>query len=159
MSIGDWLQAISALLVALALGVGALQLRQMEKQTTAASGNIQQMAYESMNQAYSDYRVNLLKDDPDLLAWHLQNSAYPVGDHESNKRTLFMMGKLDAHERNVINYRLGLLSEDAWKAWGTVLEADVVIPEFRAMWPAARRFYAPPLVQKIDQIIHLTDAS
>ena len=74
-------------------------------------------------------------------------------DAEGNRRTLYVLIKLDEHEENYLSYEGGFLPENVWTAWLEVLKADFNIRDFREVWVNGKRFYATSFVEFIDNSI------
>jgi hypothetical protein len=114
---------------------------------------LKQGAYQSLNSTQDTFRIAFFKDDASMLRWYLAERGYPVSSHRNNKRTLYLQIKLDNHEGNYLNHQSGLLSDEMWQAWHEVLKADIDMPEFRAVWHAAKRFYEKSFVRFVDSLL------
>lgn len=153
MRVGEWIQTLSLLGVVVALILGTLQLREVGRQSTALRDTLRQTAYEAMSMNHNEYRIAYLKDDPEMLRWHLESRGYPVSDVLGNKKTLYLLAKLDTHERSTLYNLDGLLPHDVWQGWLSVIKRDIDLPEFRLIWPNAKQFFAPTFVALIDELL------
>jgi hypothetical protein len=153
MELSDWLQAASLIGVVVALMLSIRQLREMSVQTRSMTRTLEQTVYQQQLRAHADYRSLFFKDDPQLLAWHLRTRGYPVRDPEGNRRTLYVLIKLDEHEENYLSYSGGFLPGDVWTAWLEVLKADFRVRDFKEVWVNGKRFYATSFVDFIDNSI------
>jgi hypothetical protein len=106
-----------------------------------------------MNSAHDEYRTAFMKDDRRMLRWYLSARGYRTSTHENNKRTLYVIIKLETHEGLYLSHMDGILRQSIWEAWLEVLKADLRIPEFRSTWPAAKRFYAKPFADFVDGLM------
>lgn len=91
-----------------------------------------------------------------MLRWYLSTRGYKTSTHEQNKRALYILIKLESYEGLYLSHTDGILRSDIWQAWLEVLKVDFEISEFRSIWPAAKRFYAKPFVNLVDDILHET---
>jgi hypothetical protein len=160
MNIPELLQSISLLAVTATLIISVVQNRQalrqtseLSRQTDSIKKSLEQSAYQELNTTHDAYRIAFLKDDAAMLRWYLATRGYATSTPQHNRRTLYIMMKLDNHEENFINHRDGLLPEEIWKGWHEVLNADVKIPEFRRTWINARRFYSASFVDFVDTLM------
>ncbi|WP_433785035.1 hypothetical protein ACQPX6_01835 [Actinomycetospora sp. CA-101289] len=92
-------------------------------------------------------------DDPVLLEWHLRARGYPTSSHEENKRRLYLLVRLEAHESNFLAWQQKLLNTETWAAWERLLRADTRIKEFRDVWPSARQLYVKSFAEEVDRLI------
>lgn len=153
MSLSNWLQTVSLLGVAIALLMNARQIREMTSQAHSMLRSLEQSAYQQQIRTHADYRALFFKDDARLLSWHLHTRGYTALSHRRNKRSLYVLVKLDEHEANYLSYTGGLLAENVWQAWHEVIKADFGVPEFREVWTNAKRFYVASFAQFIDNEI------
>ncbi|GAA4598530.1 hypothetical protein GCM10023194_76260 [Planotetraspora phitsanulokensis] len=149
MSPGDWFQAVSAVVVVVALVLNVMQLRALGRQNMSLATSLHQ----TLVQANTSSRAMFFWRDPGLLAWHLSHRGYGSSTRRKNQKRLYIIVEIELHEFNYLNYRAGLLPEHVWAAWKKVLEADFAVPEFREMWSAARPFFAPPFVAYVDTLL------
>ena len=156
----DLLQLISLIAVVVTLLVTLAQTRQVARQTRELSyqtkslqGSLEQSIYQSVNSAHDEYRTMLMKDDRRMLSWYLSTRGYATSGHQANKRTLYVIIKLETHEGLYLSYADGILRQSVWEAWEEVLKADLKIPHFRSTWPAAKRFYAKPFADFVDELM------
>ena len=69
-----------------------------------------------------------------------------------NLRRLYVLNKFDTHEYNYFSHRAGHFSDDIWAGWKNVMHDDSSqVPEFREMWPVAKRLYARSFVNFIEE--------
>jgi hypothetical protein len=155
----DWLQLVSALLVAAALALNALQLREIARQSHAQSSSLSQLAYGGVSDLTSDPRFILFPKDPDLLAWYLASRGFKATTHSENMRRLYVMAKLIQHETNFVNYSNGFLAHESWAAWTNVLRADLGVAEFQEIWQASRDVYVDSFAVLVDSIIDASRAA
>lgn len=153
MSTADWIQSASLLFVAVASILGTLQLREVIKQSATLSHTLRQAAYESFQAGHAGYLGAWVANDHQALRWHLSTRGYPVSDIEGDKKTLYLLYKLETHERNVLNHNNGLVPSELWEAWLAILRTDISLPEFQALWPTAKKFFAGSLVTLVDQLL------
>ncbi|GAA2025559.1 hypothetical protein GCM10009839_24650 [Catenulispora yoronensis] len=153
MALSDWLQSISLLAVAGALIITVRQAREMASQTRSMSKSLEQSSYRRLIAANTSQRSVYLKDDPDLLAWHLGSRGYPEGNYEQNKQTLWLLVRLDQHEENYLENLRGMFPDGVWAPWVEVMRADFAVPEFPAVWSNARRFFSPQFITFIDDLV------
>ncbi len=142
MQTSDLIQTVAVVLVFLALILNVLQLRQVARQSTALRRSLEQGAYGSLVGTHLGSRTTYFLNDPELLAWHLSTRGYKSTSFEENKRRLYVLVKLEAHENNFLSYTTGLLADEVWAAWQTVMQHDFAIDEYRDIWPVAKKFYA-----------------
>jgi len=145
-----WIQAVSLIFVSAALLLGALQLKEVSKQSKALRESLNQAAYGSMIETATDAWSGYFRDDPELLEWHLSSRGYKTTSPAENKRRLYAIVKFEEHEANFIAHQQGLIREDVWSAWYNVMEADFDIVEFREVWPVAKKFYAIEYTRFVD---------
>jgi hypothetical protein len=157
MSIGDWIQAISLLLVAFTLLLGFFQLREIDKQSTLSVEVIERTSYDTFKVNLSDHLW--LREDPELVEWHLRIRGYPLGSLLENKKTLLLLNRLENHEENVMKNDQRTLDPELWEAWKAVISTEVALPEFRALWSAAKPYFARTLVKMVDEAIRSTSSS
>ena len=81
-----------------------------------------------------------------------QHAVIPTTNEAVSLRRLYVLNKFDIHEYNYLAYSAGQFSDDIWAAWKNVILVDFnQVPEFREMWPAAKRFLAPSFVNFIEE--------
>ena len=160
MNTSDWIQAATLGAVAIALLLNLRQNREVARQTQELTQqnsvflrSTQQDAYRVMVTHPNAPRVSFLKDDPEMLAWHLESRGYQPGTYQQNLRRLYVLLRLDTHELNFISHAQGLLTDDVWTGWWNVLKADFTDAEFYEAWAAAKHFYAPSFVTFVDELI------
>ena len=160
MNTSDWIQAATLGAVAIALLLNLRQNREVARQTQELTQqnsvflrSMQQDAYRVMVTHPTALRVSFLKDDPEMLAWHLESRGYQPGTYQQNLRRLYVLLRLDTHELNFISHAQGLLTDDVWTGWWNVLKADFTDAEFYEAWAAAKHFYAPSFVTFVDELI------
>ncbi|GII26667.1 hypothetical protein [Planotetraspora mira] len=153
MSPGDWFQAVSVLVVIVALILNIMQLRALGQQNASIASSLRQTVYQALVQSNTNSRITFFNKDPALLAWHLSHRGYGASRRRMNKKRLYIIVEIELHEFNYLNYEAGLLPRHIWTAWNKVLEADFAVTEFREMWPAAREFFAPPFVAYVDALV------
>jgi hypothetical protein len=157
MTSGDWIQAATLVAVAVALLLNVRQNREVARQTqeltlqnATIAASLQQSAHQAMISVPSANRAALLRDNPELLAWHMTLRGYPPGTYHQNLRRLFILSKLDVHELTFISYSDGLLAEDIWLGWRNVIAEDFTDPDFVESWATAKHLYAPSFVGYVD---------
>jgi hypothetical protein len=162
----DLLQLISLIAVVVTLLATLAQTRQVARQTRELShqtrslqGSLEQSIYQSVNSAHDEYRTALMKDDRHMLRWYLSTRGYAVSSHQENKRTLYVIIKLETHEGIYLSHIDGTLRQSVWEAWLEVLRVDLEMPHFRSTWPAAKRFYAKPFAEFVDELMLNSPAS
>jgi hypothetical protein len=136
----------------------ARQTRELSFQTRSLQGSLEHSIYQSVNAAHDRYRTMLMKDDRRMLNWYLSSRGYATSSHQQNKRTLYVIIKLETHEGVYLSYVDGVLRQSIWEAWREVLMADMRMPHFRSTWPTAKRFYAKPFVDFVDQLMRESSA-
>lgn len=127
--------------------------RSSETTTEPRTDLDQRTGYLSFMRSQADWRSFTYVGDPALLRWHLEIRGYPVGDNDANRRTLYVLLKLDVHEETFLNHRNGCLDDDIWVPWQRVLRADFTVPEFIDLWPIAKPFFAQSFVAHVDEHI------
>ncbi|GIG68592.1 hypothetical protein [Phytomonospora endophytica] len=159
MGFAEWVQVVSVAGLICALLISHLQnrntarqAREAADQTRAARQALERTGYQGFMRAQADWRSFTYVRDPELLRWHLQIRGYPVDTDEANRRTLYVLLKLDVHEESFLSRRSGLLDDDIWVPWQRVLDADLRVPEFISLWSFARPFYAQSFVDHVDKI-------
>lgn len=80
-------------------------------------------------------------NDPELLAWYLSTSGCKSTSSEENKRRLYVLAKLESHEDSFLSHASGLLADEVWAAFRTVMVHDFVIDEYQEVWPVAKNFF------------------
>jgi hypothetical protein len=99
-----------------------------------------------------EYRVFFL-DNPKMMEWYLASRGYRLGSEDSNRRTLYVLVRLNAHESSYLSYASGLIDEDVWAGWLAVIRTDFTVKEFIQTWPHAKQFYARSFGEYIDHSI------
>ena len=150
MKISDWLQFASLLVVAVALLLTIRQIHEMSVQNHSMLKSLEQNSYKRLIQTNTTQRTAYLKDDAELLSWHLRTRGYATGKHDQNKRTLWLLVRLDVHEENYLEYLRGMLQESVWLPWVEVMRADFAVAEFPRVWANARRFFSDQFVRLVD---------
>jgi hypothetical protein len=154
MSVADYAQSISLILVSAALIVSALQFRQLVKQNATLATTARKSAYDALAATQAQSRIAFFANKPKLLSWYLKTRGLSSTDPDNDQRKLYVMYKLDQHEYNFVNYKEGLLSEEVWASWRKVLERDMAIPEFREVWTVAPgRRYVDSFEGLVNEII------
>ncbi|GIF20595.1 hypothetical protein BJ973_001499 [Actinoplanes tereljensis] len=160
MNVADWAQTLSLPLVALALFASAVQTRAMVQQTRFSAtqsrhvaDSLAQNAQIALTRNQTDHRAEFFRDDPELLEWYLSSRGYPTSAYENNKRSLYVLTRMDIHQLNFLNYESGFLANEFWGAWKNVVVTDLEIPEFADLWPTVRTFYAPGFVAFCDSVL------
>jgi hypothetical protein len=159
MTFDDAIQIATLASVAIALILSLLQNRQILRQTRELAKQ-SSMLVETIE--YSSYQAtvagdvslsNLAAESPELLRWHPAARGYSVGSNAANRKVLFAIVRLNAHEGNFLAHDTGRLNDDIWIPWSRVLETDMTIAEYRAVWPNARNFFAASFVSYVDSVI------
>jgi hypothetical protein len=160
MSAGDWFQALTLVAVAVALLLNVRQNREVARQTqeltrqnTVILGSMQQNAYQAMLTYPTALRVSFLKDNPELLAWHLTSRGVPATTYEHDLRRLYIILKLETHEMCFVSHAQGLLTDDVWAGWWNVVNTDLMDPDFQETWLSVRHFFAPSFAAFVDGLI------
>lgn len=153
MQTSDWIQTVAAALVFLALILNALQLRQVARQSMALRQSLEQGAYGSLVGTHLESRTTHFLNDPELLAWYLSTRGYKSTSSEENKRRLYVLVKLESHEDSFLSHASGLLADEVWAAWRTVMVHDFVIDEYQEVWPVAKNFFATSFAMFVDNEI------
>jgi hypothetical protein len=159
-STGDWIQAATLIAVAVALLLSSRQNREVARQTRALSeqntlidASLRHGAYQAMVSQAHGLRLAIVRDNPELLAWHLSCRGLTPGDRDQNVRLLFILLKLDSHELNFVSHSEGLLTDDVWAGWLNVLKADFADVDFLNAWGPVRHLYAPSFAAFVDTLI------
>src|SRR5437764_1181573 len=104
MTPGDWIQAATLAGVAAALLLNVRQNREVARQTeelirqnATIGASLQQAAHHAMVSHPTALRISLLRDNPELLEWHLTSRGYLPGTYQQNLRRLYIMAKLEVH--------------------------------------------------------------
>jgi hypothetical protein len=149
MSLADWLQTLSLVIVAATVAITAwqsrhvaAQSREVTRQSALAATALGQAAHQTLVGHGAGYLSSMLSDEPDLLAWFLASRGLPTGDPEANKRYMILFQRLEVHETTYLSYVRGLLSEDVWRGWRRVIELDAATPEFTVVWPIVADTYS-----------------
>jgi uncharacterized membrane protein len=150
-NITDWIQSLSLLLVAGALIASIFQTRAVAHQARQATTALQATTHQSFVHNQNGSREAFFLDRPELLSWHLSSRGYPETNAAENLRRLYVINQLDIHEYNYLSFRSGHFRDDIWAGWKNVMQEDFRQPEFREMWPVARRLYAPSFVNFIEE--------
>ena len=150
-NITDWIQSLSLLLVAGALIASIFQTRAVAHQARQATAALQATTHQSFVYNQNGSREAFFLDRPELLSWHLSSRGYPETNAAENLRRLYVLNKLDIHEYNYLSFRSGHFRDDIWAGWKNVMQEDFRQPEFREMWPVARRLYAPSFKNFIEE--------
>ena len=151
LNIADWIQTLSLLLVARALIASIFQTRAVAYQARQATKALQATTHQSFVHNQNGSREAFFLDRPELLSWHLSSRGYPDTNATENLRRLYALNKLDIHEYNYLSFSAGHFRDDIWAGWKNVMQEDLGQPEFREMWPVARRLYAPSFVNFIEE--------
>jgi low affinity Fe/Cu permease len=130
----------------------ARQTGEIARQTRITVATIELSSYQSMI-AGDGTLAQLAIGSAEMIRWHLAACGYPVGSDFSNKRALFAIMRLNAHEGNFLAHLAGNLNDDIWIPWSRVLKRDLAIPEYRAIWPNARSFFATSFVDYVDSVM------
>src|SRR2546421_9663742 len=148
MTVGDWIQAVSVLFVAVALLSNVKQNREVARQTQELTqqtqelsrqnavilASVEQSTYHALVSAPAGLRVSLLADNPKLLAWHLEAKGFQSDSYEQNIQRLYIMSKLETHELCFVSHREGRLSDDIWAGWFNVVKRDFTDASFKTSW-------------------------
>jgi hypothetical protein len=149
-SAGDWIQVATLVAVAVALLLNVRQIQELTRQNSAIVASLRQSAYHVMVTDSPALRVSFLKDNPQVLAWHMATRGFTSGTHEQNLQRLYILARLEAHELNFTSHKEGLLTDDVWAGWGNVVKMDIADADFRETWRIAKHMYAPSFVTFID---------
>ena len=129
------------------------QTQEASRQTSTILASLQQNAYHAMVTHPTVLRASFLREDPVLLAWHLEARGFGPADPAQNRRRLYVLIKFDMHELNFVSHEGGLLADELWSGWQAVVETDFASPEFRECWHLTKRFYALSFVTYVDSVI------
>jgi hypothetical protein len=152
LTITDLIQSLSLLLVAGALIASIRQTRAIAHQARQATKALQDATLQSFVRNQNGSREAFFLDHPELLAWHLSTRGYPATDAAENLRRLYVLNKFDIHEYNYLAHSEGQFRDDICSGWKNVMLVDFnQVPEFREMWPAAKRFLAPSFVKFVEK--------
>jgi succinate dehydrogenase flavin-adding protein (antitoxin of CptAB toxin-antitoxin module) len=153
MSIADWVQVISVMLLAGALILSVYQMQQILRQTATMRVEHFNNLSTSIMQAHTDQRATFLLHDPDLLEWYLNQRGYRTTTEGENRRRLFALVKFDTHESIYLRNVKGMMDESMWRAWRRVLEVDLTVPIFPDVWGNGRQFYDERFAQFVDSLL------
>jgi len=104
MTFDDAIQIATLASVAIALVLSLLQnrqvLRQTREMTKQSSILVETIEYSSYQATVTgDVSLsNLAAESPELLRWHLAARGYPVRSNAANRKALFAIVRLNAHE-------------------------------------------------------------
>jgi hypothetical protein len=154
MTVADWVQIVTVPAVAAALILNAFQLREVARQTKAVGASLEQDAFHTLLVSRADLAGMFLGNDADVLRWHLGTRGYDVPSRDDAHRALFALLRLNAHQSSYLSYAAGRVGADLWTGWKNGLVADLSVPEYQALWPVARRFYATSFVAFVDSLLH-----
>ena len=130
MSLADAIQVITLLTVLVALGLTTWQSRQMVKQTALMVNELSDQVGDSVMQTHTHQRTTFFLNDPDLLSWHLTSRGYTSTNPVEDKKRLYALVKLEAHELAQQRHLKGTIDESMWEGWRQVLKADLRVPIF-----------------------------
>lgn len=160
MQIATWLQSFSLIIVAFALLISirqnreiARQTREIANQTVALQRSLEQNSYQEANVAHDAQRMTFFKDDAGMLRWYLSTRGYLTSTRKRNRKALYLIIKIEIHEGNYLNHENGTLTDAMWDAWLEVLKADIRIPDFKLIWPNAKRFLAKSFTDFVDNLL------
>lgn len=151
-SIGLIVQSVSTLLVLIALLISLSQSRALVRQNKTMSTELSDSVYDSLMTAHISLRSTFFKDDPELLAWHLQSRGYRSTTDVDNRKRLYALVKLDLHEAIFLRHHAGAISLPVFEAWTEVLRADVGTPTFVDVWANGHRFYETTFQAHVDRM-------
>jgi hypothetical protein len=148
MSLAEWTQLLSELLVVAALTLTLLQLREANRQNRAFFATFRHNGHVTGRE---DLRLTFFREDPELLSWYLRSRGYETSTPMEDRRRLYILAKLNLHESRFINHQSGVLGDESWSAWLQVVRGDFALPEYREVWETARRIYSSSFVAFIDE--------
>jgi hypothetical protein len=150
--IADWIQSLSLLLVAGALVVSIRQTKAVAHQARQATRALQDATLQYYVHNQNSSRETFFLNHPELLSWHLSTRGYPATTEAENLRRIYVLNRFTIHEYNYLAHSAGQFNDDIWAGWKNVVLVDFnQVPEFREMWPAAKRFLAPSFVMFIEK--------
>ena len=166
MSISDIIQAVSLLAVVVTLLLSLKQNREMVKQTqeatrqtAAAASSLRRDSIHGMIHHVLDFTYAAMARDPALLSWFLAVRGFPPNlTDEENHRHLFLWMRLGMHQSHFMERMDGLISDDVWGYWLTVIQYDVGSPGFDTVWKAIAHTYVLEYRAFIDNLIEERDA-
>jgi hypothetical protein len=76
-----------------------------------------------------------------------------INVHRGKRRRLYVLDKLELHESNFLSQVSGLLADEVWVAWRTVMVHDFAVDKYREMWSVAKKFLVSSFVMFVDNEI------
>ncbi|GAA3925065.1 hypothetical protein [Actinoplanes auranticolor] len=149
----DWIQALSLLVVSIALVLSSLQVRHMARQSRTASSSLRRSSYHALMAGQGELAALFLRDDPVLAQWHIRSRGFKVRDAAEAKRVAFVLLRLNMHEGTLLGHRDGVVSLEHWTAWENVIKLDLADQVYRDCWPVARTLYTRTFVEYVDRVI------
>jgi hypothetical protein len=154
MTLVDWIQFVSGLLVAAALVATVLQLREVSRQSRVFLTALQHNGHVTGKE---DLRITFFREDPELLSWYLRSRGYKTTTPVEDRCRLYILAKLNLHEARFVERQSGLLGGQGWDAWAKVIAADISLPEFQEVWQTAREIHTATFVAFVDgQVASIT---
>jgi hypothetical protein len=160
MDLGNLLQSLSLVAVAISLVLSARQIRLAGKQTREAAEQSElarsamlQRGHHSLVSQGTGSLEGLLFGQPELLAWFLASRGIPPGTDELNQRYLLIYLRMDQHEVNYLDYLNDGLPEEVWRGWQRVISHDVRTAEFQTVWSVVKDQYSERFVTMVDGTI------
>lgn len=153
MSTSDWIQSVSLLIVVVTLAFSAYQLRLAATQTKAVVRTLHQ-TIDAANIAFQTQLQDLyLLRDPALLADHLRARGIEGVSHELNKRRLYAVTKMIAHEKAYLYISEGSPTAAQYESWELLLRADLIALAISEIWPAVRKYYSTSFARHVDELL------
>ncbi|MFC7535620.1 hypothetical protein [Actinoplanes sp. GCM10030250] len=149
----DVLQFLTFLAVLAALLLSFLQMRHAGRQARAATAALERSMHIALVSRQGEFAGVLLKDDPAMMRWHVESRGFTVRDDEEAKRYLYVLIRLNGHQRKFSAHRDGVLSDEYWAAWVNVIALDLAMPEFQVGWAVARPMYPASFVAFVDAML------
>jgi hypothetical protein len=152
-TIADWVQVLSLLLVAGALALTYLQLREVARQTRLGTAATELGATRDYVDSSWLSRAEFFLSKPDLLNWHLEMRGVRQETEAADRRVMYVLAKMDAHESNFMSFKQSVLRRESWLAWNEVLKDDFRFVEYHETWEKTKVFYAQEFIDYLDREI------
>ncbi|MEV6305290.1 hypothetical protein AB0M02_38160 [Actinoplanes sp. NPDC051861] len=153
MRLADILQILTFLAVLAALVLSYLQVRHVSRQSRIAATALERGAYHALVSNQREVTAVLLRDDPEMLCWHVEGRGFRVRDEAEAKRALYVLMRLNTHEGMFLSWRSGVAGDERWAAWRNVIAGDLAMPGFKGYWAECRLLYTASFARFIDEMI------
>ena len=102
-------------------------------------------AIEFQKDTWQNFLLNDVEHGKELLVWHLNERGLEDKGPLENKKTLFILLRLDVYEEMLLSAEKGLLTEKQIIGWKNAIQRDFKSTRFMDVWDSVFKCYAPIL--------------